>query len=417
MTDRRETALEQRLRDAYRAADLPDAPDRLWAAAEQPPADAIARRPGRFAAGPVWRLAAILVLATLAGSLVLVVGSGRKPPAPIMTAPTGSPLATPVPSAGDAASPSVAGIVPWSAETPPPPAATPTPTASAPEARECTAGELAVGRAGFGGATGSMAGVFSVWTTGPQPCRVEGSPGVEMLDGDGRRLVARGPGDGNGGPGPVTLLPGRTIPVLGEDPALGTATVGVQWGSWCKAAPKEPLSLRVTFLGGAVIGSTPVETHGMTPRCDVPRKLSGLSVGPFEAAAGPSPTEPPSTPASTLTGHLELPDHAFIGQPLRYVMVITNPTSVEVTLQPCPAYRERLSVAGKDTIEEHTLNCDGLPPLAPGATLRFEMVLQVPDDLTPTNQAGIIWELDPYYGSGRPGTAPNDKAVLTIAKP
>ncbi len=419
MNDWRDQATEERLLAAYREADLPDAPARLWAMLERPPAERGSARRAAQGAESARSLVAALVFAVLAGSLALVAGSAWKAPTPSTTAPPASSLvpATRFPSPGDVTSPTMGGFVPWSPQTLPPPAATPTPTAPAPEARVCTAGELAVGRAFLEGATGSLAGGFSIWTTGTQPCVIEGAPGVEVVDGNGRRLVGHQPADGNGGPGPVALVPGRALPVPGDDPPLGTATVFIQWWSWCKTAPKEPVSLRVSLLDGSVIGSTPVETYGVAPRCDTPGQASSISVGPFEAATGPDPTEPPTIPASSLSGHLELPQHAVIGEPLHYLMIITNPTSSAIPLGPCPAYREQLTVAGRDVIEEHVLNCEGLPPLAPGATLRFEMVLEVPDDLRPTDRAGVIWELDPHFGSGHQGTTPRDKAVLSLVAP
>ncbi len=429
MSDHRDDELERRVQTTYRAAGLPDAPEALWTLLGRLPVGPAARLPSRrFGGGPAARLVPVLLLVALAGGIALIAGSAwRTSPAPEMTtapasadvpvSPTAS-AASVSPSAVPAVSPAEPGVVAWSPETPVPPTAAP--TAAPPHGPPCRAADLEIGRAFLDGATGSLAGGFTLANTGPRACVVEGVPRVELVDGGGRTLPVSQADPGSRRGQPVELEPGQAVPNLRAEPPPGVATVFLVWMNWCHAAPVGPVRFRVWLPDGSLIGRARADRGGNTPRCDSPGAASTLSVDPFRATDGPEATEPPALPVSSLSGHLELPDEAAIGQPLRYVMVITNPTSAAIVLQPCPAYQERLSlnVVGRDVVEEHVLNCAGLPPIAPGSTVRFEMILDIPTDLEPTDSAAVVWVLDPWSSSGwLPPTPPEDKAAIRLVMP
>jgi hypothetical protein len=153
------------------------------------------------------------------------------------------------------------------------------------------------------------------------------------------------------------------------------------------------------------------------PRCDDPTSPSTLTVSPFKATPGPEPTDPPTVPAEGLRLALEVPDHATAGETLRYLAALTNPTSGAIALAPCPAYRETLASSGAPLVEEHLLNCDAIPSIGPGQTVRFAMVLDIPASQLPTEKAAVVWELDPSYGEGLPPRSPAQKAPIRIVAP
>ncbi len=359
--------------------------------------------PGRLAIGSVVLLVAGCVAA-----------GGTPSTVPAMHEATVSPTATPTIPAGS----DVAGIVPWSSETPAPPAMpTVTPT---PDAPTCQADQLVAGVAGWGGATGSLLGGFLLWNTSDSACRLQGFPSVAIVDAAGRSVdvtdvVAPSPISQ-----PIVLRPRQAAPAVGSEPPRGLASVTIQWFNWCGSPPEGPLGLAVTLPEGGVLHLTVVSGGSggaSTPRCDVAGAPSTVTVSAFEETTGPLPTEPPVVPAEGLRLALDVPDQVTAGEALLYVAALTNPSASAIPLTPCPAYRESLLTPDGQLAVDYVLDCAAVPSIGPGETVRFAMVLEIPRSQPPTDQAALIWELDPYYSEGFLARQPAQKVVVRIVAP
>jgi hypothetical protein len=95
-----------------------------------------------------------------------------------------------------------------------------------------------------------------------------------------------------------------------------------------------------------------------------------------------------------LHASLQLPASVQSGAVLGYIVSLTNPTSGQVALTPCPAYLQAASASVKDI---ETLNCTpSHGALGAHRMARFEMRLNVPAD-TPPGLLAVKWVL---LGSG-----------------
>lgn len=330
-------------------------------------------------------------------------GVGSTPPGVASPPASASPAPSPSPSAADIA---------WSSETPRP-FLTPAPT-QLPDARPCRADQLSA-FAGWEGATGSMLGSFLVWNTSPEPCRLAGVPSVAFVDAAGHRLKVTDVPDARVAARPLVLSAGQRAPVLHEEAPAGLASVTFQWFNWCGSLPAGPLRMAITLPEGGVVRTPGVV--GGSPRCDAPTAGSSLTVVAFEATLGPGPTDPPPVPAEPLDVSLEAPDQVTAGQTPHYVAVLTNPTSVPIALRPCPAYMERVNSAGGPVVADYLLACASVPIIAPGASVRFAMELDIPASLTASDGAALVWTLDPYHSAGFSPRPPGQKVPIRIVAP
>lgn len=306
-----------------------------------------------------------------------------------------------------------ADIVPWSSETPQP-FITPAPT-EPPDAAACRVDQVSAGVAGWQGATGSMAGGFLIWNTSQEPCRLAGRPSIAIRDASGQELAVTNVPAPEPPVLPIVLPAKQPAPVLFEEAPAGLAQVTIQWFNWCGADPAEPMSLAITLPEGGVL-QAPVVMGGV-PRCDEASTGSSLSVAAFDAAPGPSPSDPPAVPAEALEVSLEVPDQATAGQTLHYVVVLTNPTTSPIDLRPCPAYMERVNAPGGGVAVDYILDCAGVPTIAPGATIRFAMQLDIPASIPASDEAAIVWSLDPFSSEGFPPRPPDVKQQIRIVVP
>ncbi len=305
-------------------------------------------------------------------------------------------------------------VVAWVDGSPPPLDPEP-PASAAVAAAPCASDRLEAGRASFDGAGGSLAGGLPLRDAGPDPCRLEGHPGVAVLDRAGRALritavastdIAR----------PVDLDPRVALPAEHADAAVrGLASLFLVWSNWCGPADTRLGSLALTMEDGGVI-RVPMEAASL-PRCDSPQDRSTISVGPFEADPDPTPTDPPHIPAEALRLTLVVPDQAVAGQVLRYVAVLSNSTAAPIDLRPCPAFVERLNVRGSPVVVRHVLPCEEVPVIVPGDEVRFAMEIAIPADLAPDPDAALVWSLDPYGAAGFPPRAPDAKVGMPVVAP
>jgi hypothetical protein len=321
---------------------------------------------------------------------------------------TSSVAASPTKSTGP-----TADIVPWSSETPQP-FITPAPAAPS-DAAACAVDQVSAGVAGWQGATGSMLGGFLIWNTSGEPCRLTGRPSIAIRDATGHRLAVTNIPAPEPPLRPIVLPANQPAPVLFEEAPGGLAQVTIQWFNWCGADPAEPMSLAITLPEGGVL-QTPVVMGGV-PRCDEASTGSSVSVAAFGATPGPSPSDPAAVPAEALKVALEVPDQATAGQTLHYVIALTNPTASAIGLRPCPAYMERVNAVGGGVAVDYLLDCAGVPTIAPGASVRFAMELDIPASMPSSDEAAIVWSLDPYFSEGFAPRPPAAKQQIRIVAP
>lgn len=342
---------------------------------------------------------------------ILITGcvSSAGPPAAKLAATARTLSPTPSPQESSATA-----IVPWSSETPAP-LATPSPTPVV-IAQACLATQLDAGDAGWEGATGSLAGGFLVRNMSNERCRLEGRPAIRIVDAAGRPLDVTVVAAPSPSPRPIVLGPHQSAPVLHEEPSGGLASETLQWFNWCGFAPKEPLKLTVTLPEGGVL-HVPIIFGSGTPRCDEPTAPSLLSVASFEETPGPSPTEPPAVAAQSLKLSLVVPEQAVAGQTLDYFAILTNETADTIALDPCPAYEERVNTSGGPVVGDYILACATVPVIAPGASVRFAMELDLPATLPPDDRAALVWGLDPFHSQGFPPQPPEQKVPIRVVAP
>ena len=352
----------------------------------------------------------ISMSATIVLAAAVVIGCSAGPSA----SPTASTLiAVRAPSIG-LQSPTT---VPWSAATAAP-SPIPTPT-SWPTGPACLPSQL-VASTWLDGEPPALRN-YSVWNDGVAPCSIGRDVAVSVLDGGGHALPVSTrvevPGRACGGTGGQCPPPGPTappwifMPPSDPDAANGGAGASLTWTNWCGPQPALPLILVV------VLGGTSVRTPGVAlkpPACTDASKGSELDVAPIEIG-GDWPPEPTSIPADGLRATLEVTGPATPGQPFDYVLILTNPTASAIALSPCPTYQERINARGGPAVEEHILNCVGLDPIPPGASVRFAMVIQVPASLPASADAALVWALDPNYSQGFPPVGPAVKVPVSIA--
>ncbi len=276
------------------------------------------------------------------------------------------------------------GTVPWVDLPPTPYQAPPAPSGPVPtDARDCTAGDVTASFDGRDGATGHLVNYVVFRNTSSSTCVLKGFPA---------RVTASEPGKPDVVATNGSYFPQSTTANMAPG---GTTLLGLQTDSLCPANPAgaKPAQLYhhvdITLTGGGTV--TPAgPTDGLNLTC-------GLHLTRFyvEEQAPVAPHDP----LSDLAASLELPQTAKAGEPLVYVVDLTNPTNEPVSFDRwCPSYLEA------PTKESYTLNCATVSSIAAGQTVRYEMRLQVPDDAAVT--LTVRWEMT---GPGLPsaqGTVP-----------
>jgi hypothetical protein len=125
-----------------------------------------------------------------------------------------------------------------------------------------------------------------------------------------------------------------------------------------------------------------------------------LSVGAFQTASDSAGAVSPRYWKATL----DVPPSAAVGKALNYKVTLQNVYYRALEFRNgCPEYIEVLAgpdgwTTGK---EFFLLSCEGVGAVAPGASVTFAMVIQIPPS-APTGNYSVVWELDTgltSYGS------------------
>jgi hypothetical protein len=353
--------IEEDLRRLF--ADPPDVPA-PWPDASTRVRAGMRRRHRRRAAGAAGSVTLVLLLA-----IAVAVASVRPPagPPPIVPAPT--------PSA-----------VPWLDQGPVDyPVATldaRTPTTT------CGAVDLVLSPLVPNGAGGVLEYDVEVRNAGQARCTLSGIPPLRYTDAAGATRTAQV----------------RQLPQNFPDPNVAPATID----------PGETAALEIDTVGSCLTGQPAIRLG------DARLALPGggeLKLGvTLDATCGvsmsgwsrPAQHGTLANPAlETLTVALEVPATVRIGQTLRYVVVLSNPSDTPVTMSPCPNYLQ--TIAGVKTGGYFQLNC-AVPAIPAHGAVRYEMRTPIPDYTPDLGRVTLTWNLETDLG----GAGPHAEATVTL---
>jgi len=226
----------------------------------------------------------------------------------------------------------------------------------------------------------------SVFTnTSTRPCLLRGYPTITALTEQGTRVPLRPERDGTffGRLFPADLRPG------------GHVLLDLSTGAACDGGTRLAVHYHALVFtlpqGGQVWG-------GRVRVFDI----CGLSMSTFGLPERwVEPTPAPGT-AGTLEVAAQFPQVVRRGRTLHFTVALTNPTSVTVTLKPCPGYTLGIN---DGTVHERSLslNCDSVHTIRPHQRVRYSMQLRVPRR-PKLNIAKLFWSLNtptgPFAGTG-----------------
>ena len=201
---------------------------------------------------PVWQRPAVRWAVVLAAAVVVVtVGAWQLRPAPeaaVGTDPSTTPSAAPSSDASPVASASASSS-----------------PSAAPEVVACLAVDLDGRIVGWQGAAGSRIADIRVTNGGSRPCRIQGTPGLALVDATGRVLIDSTAAGPSGRPH-VSATDPRFELAPGEP-----LTTEVQVSNYCGPTPVAPVDISFDLPGGGgrfVVGPEPgVSSSEAVPPC------------------------------------------------------------------------------------------------------------------------------------------------------
>ena len=259
----------------------------------------------------------------------------------------------------------------------------PLPVAALPTTgRACRAPDLKVSDIGGNGGGGHSYATFQFENISSTPCVLNGFPHVVATEPGKRPVVAVDGGFFVGQEKSATMSPDNST-------ALDIETERDCDARYADVNHWPTLIYHTATV--AIPGGGSVVLH------DVFDVECGLFTGQF-AVAQPQPEYTQSV-IQGATAQIELPSAVDAGTTLRYVVDLTNPTTHDMVLTPCPSYQQGINEAGTGPLE---FNCAAVHLLLAGRTQRFTMEIAVPADF-PTGQAEVYWNVaaitDPYIGA------------------
>jgi NPCBM-associated, NEW3 domain of alpha-galactosidase len=259
----------------------------------------------------------------------------------------------------------------------------------------------------YGGSTvpvgGKVTGTIDLFNISQNhsDCLIQGIPTVQVFARQGQIELTQTP---------IETAP--FVPVL-LNPAVGTPTplnekagarLGLEWrvddSGTGKCSPGlEYATTAQLLLAGpedAVLVDSFVEKSGLAVSF-CPRYLG---VGAFQPVTGNAESLSPRYWKATL----DVPPTAAVGKALMFKVTLQNVYYRALEFRNgCPGYIETLAGPDGWTMgkEFFLLNCEGIGAIAPGASVTFAMVIQIPPS-APAGDYYVIWELDTgltSYGS------------------
>jgi hypothetical protein len=237
----------------------------------------------------------------------------------------------------------------------------------------CTAADVQVTPDGGNGGGGHLYRTYDFRNAGTGPCLLRGFP----------RVVASEPGKP-----PFVATDGGFF--VGHDDVAATlspgesAALSLETDTNCQARYAVPNTFPTNLYHTVTVsipgGGNVVLAGDFDVEC-------GLFTGQFSVAQPPQQYS--QSPVAGVTVQVEVPKAVEAGAVLRYVVALTNPTSHDMVLSPCPSYQQGLGAAGKAI---RALNCETVRSIAAGQTVRFAMQLDVPAD-TPAGPSQVYWNI------------------------
>ena len=149
------------------------------------------------------------------------------------------------------------------------------------------------------------------------------------------------------------------------------ARTGLSWSSLCDPTFGRPAELEVSLADGSTLVDGP---RAVTQECERRDPLQ-LRAEHWYYKVPVRPEGPLDTLESAI---VEAPERATVGEDLRYVVEVRNPTEEDVALDPCPVVFSSFGESGTADFLRTLLNCEEAPPEIPaGGTVRFEMRIRV----------------------------------------
>jgi hypothetical protein len=183
-------------------------------------------------------------------------------------------------------------------------------------------------------------------------------------------------------------------------PPSEAASLRIDWSTpFCgEASGRQTLEMTLPHDGGLVTADV---VEAMQPACTSsethPELRSYVSASAFDEPAVPTPLDSPFNAVTVAV--TTPPTTATAGALLRYVVAITNPTSADIPLDPCPGYAEERFSTGDaryralNERSTYRLNCRTVAALPAGGTVRFEMHTRIPAQIEVGRQARVAWRL------------------------
>ena len=246
---------------------------------------AATRVPWRISSMPAFSrglLGIAAVVAIAAGALIIFPGlqpggvGGVRSPIPTTLSPTPSPTASPLPTptASSTAEPTPSKSLPPTAEP------TPSPAAVSPQA--CLGGDLAAQVMDWQGAAGTRFGTVRLRNTGTGTCLVSGTPGLQLVDGQGTVFL-----DSANLGNPASASPARPVFTLRGG---GADSIYLMAGltNYCGADPVAPVRLALVLPAslGRVVAAAPAGVEITMAPCNGPTVATELHVqAPWSVSA------------------------------------------------------------------------------------------------------------------------------------
>lgn len=246
----------------------------------------------------------------------------------------------------------------------PAPIQPPPPTLNAPR---CLASQLKVVSAVGEGDGGAFFTTIQLRNNSSNPCQLVGTPA---------RVAAQAPGQPD-----VVATRGLHLNTSGVGGDLKPGHLGyltVETPVDCPSTTGYP-SLSITLPSGT---SLSVRT-GLNAGC-------GLRTGGLGVQQPPPIT--PADPRGGLLATIALPRTMHAGS-AEYVVTLSNPTGAAISLRHCPGYIEDLTNGSLGVVEDkYALNCSVVRAIAPHASVRYQMRISIPVDISPGTYT-LSWRL------------------------
>ncbi len=269
-----------------------------------------------------------------------------------------------------------------------PEAPTPSPAPPVPipmGTQPCKAAQLEGELFGSSAATGHINTLIVFRNKDSSARYLEGYPDLTILDSAGTTLAQaagtqRGETFFGDGPAVQVLMQSETPPLppnisLGQRASRGQGWMNVEWYD-CRGTVAAHLSINLPNAGGTLM----IAYHFNAPYSPVCDGAGFPTVGLLRGPVSPAGYDwPPGPVYMAVDVAISAPPSTKRGSTLIYFVTVKNADQADYRLDPCPDYGELL--AQKKAVATYQLNCGPVGYIAPGASARFEMHLDIPRDV------------------------------------